>query len=53
MDQFAKKMTDFDTSIRQESEIIRRYDEVISEKASKFQLLELKTELEKLFCHIS
>lgn len=38
----------FHEEFQHQSEIIRRYDEVISERASKISLLELKTNLTKL-----
>ena len=47
VDNFQKKQVDFLDAFQHNCEIIRRYDEVLSEKASKFALKDLKIEIYK------
>nr|ACK37611.1 putative reticulocyte-binding protein 2 [Kahliella matisi] len=47
--QFERKILEFQISASQHSEIIRRYDEVISEKASKFMVTQIQTEANRTF----
>lgn len=53
MDNFSKHILIFESKLKQSQEIIRRYDEVISDKASKFELKEIEKVLSEKFCHIA